>query len=393
MLPRDAGEEHHHPPCHRSHHDGISSRLVEALLDQVAGGHSRCPGLLWAHRGRSTIAHSPERDADPMLGRLSKMKRGTGMTADDDSIEEAVLGEAPESAPAEMVANAEPEAVTGEATEAGDAEPDDLLGQLSRAMHAAAGSQRLRIAEELGRQRAAEVTALKARTGSEAKALKKISEHDISEVNAWAKTATELIAAERVRRIDARREQLQAELVRQDVIVEREVLAVEAAVESHQAELDAFFSRLERESDPAEIARLASSAPSLPSLVETAAAARRQATAGFALLDEGAEGAAGGDATADDGAQVSTTRLMAVMAPTASDDSGADVARPWEPAPRAIAVPAGVGAAATANESNASEAPVSAGSVPLLHAIPSTRPMDRLRSWNQKPDDDPDREG
>jgi hypothetical protein len=328
-----------------------------------------------------------------MLGRLSKMKRGTGMTADDDSIEEAVLGEAPESAPAEMVANAEPEAVTGEATEAGDAEPDDLLGQLSRAMHAAAGSQRLRIAEELGRQRAAEVTALKARTGSEAKALKKISEHDISEVNAWAKTATELIAAERVRRIDARREQLQAELVRQDVIVEREVLAVEAAVESHQAELDAFFSRLERESDPAEIARLASSAPSLPSLVETAAAARRQATAGFALLDEGAEGAAGGDATADDGAQVSTTRLMAVMAPTASDDSGADVARPWEPAPRAIAVPAGVGAAATANESNASEAPVSAGSVPLLHAIPSTRPMDRLRSWNQKPDDDPDREG
>lgn len=321
------------------------------------------------------------------------------MTADDDSIEEPVMGEAADSPPAAIAAVAAPKAVTDDAadateTGAAEAEPDDLLGQLSRAMHAAAGSQHRRIAEELERQRAAQVDAIKARTGSEAKGLKKTSQDDIGEIDAWAKTATELIAAERVRRIDARREKLQAELLRQDVIVEREVLAVEAAVEAHQAELDAFFSQLERESDPVRIARLASSLPSLPSLAETADAARRQATAEFALLEEPAEGTAGGGDTADDAVEVSPSRLMAVMASDASSGSGIDVARPWESAPRAIAVPAGVGAAAApANESKESEARAGAGSRPLLRAIPSTRPMDRLRGWNRKPDDDPDREG
>lgn len=379
---------------------GIGSRLLEGLLDQETGGHVRGPGLLWARRGaqyhrslagagRRSRARAPERD-----------ETRHGMTA-DDSIEEAAAGEAADSPPVAAAAVAEPEAVTddavtddaGETTDAGAAEPDGLLGELSRAMHAAAGSQHQRIAEELERQRGAQVEAIKARAGSESDELKKTSQHDIGEIDAWAKTATELIAAERVQRIDARREKLDAELVREDVIVGREVVAVEAAVEAHQAELDAFFSQLERESDPAGIARLASSMPSLPSLTEAADAARRQADAEFALLEEPAAGATGVDDTADDGAEVSTSRLMAVMAPGASSGSGAEVARPWEPAPRAIAVPAGVSAAtAGANESNEPEAPASVGSRPLLRAIPSTRPMDRLRSRNRKPDDDPDRE-
>jgi GNAT superfamily N-acetyltransferase len=378
---------------------GIGSRFVEALLGEEAGGHARGPGLLWAPRGaryHRSLAGAGRRSRGPAPERDETRH---GMTADDDSIEEPVMGEAADSPPAAIAAVAAPKAVTDDAadateTGAAEAEPDDLLGQLSRAMHAAAGSQHRRIAEELERQRAAQVDAIKARTGSEAKGLKKTSQDDIGEIDAWAKTATELIAAERVRRIDARREKLQAELLRQDVIVEREVLAVEAAVEAHQAELDAFFSQLEHESDPVGIARLASSLPSLPSLAETADAARRQATAEFALLEEPAEGTAGGGDTADDAVEVSPSRLMAVMASDASSGSGIDVARPWESAPRAIAVPAGVGAAAApANESKESEARAGAGSRPLLRAIPSTRPMDRLRGWNRKPDDDPDREG
>ena len=346
------------------------------------------------------------------------------MMADDESIEETAASEPADSPTAAMPAVAEPEALAavaepevlavdavtdealfgdavtdealfgdaGETTEAAAAEPDDLLGELSRAMHAAAGSRHLRIAEEIERQRAAQVEAIKMRAGSESDELKKTSKRDIGEVDAWAKTATELVAAERVRRIDARREKLQAELLRQDVIVEREVVGVEAAVEAHQAELDAFFALLERESDPAGIARLAASLPSLPSLSEAADAARRQAAAEFALLKEPAAGATVEDDTADDGAEVSTTRLMAVVG--ASSGNGTDVARPWESAPRAIAIPAGDRAATSgANESNQTEAPADVGSRPLLRSVPSTRPMDRLRPpWNKKPDDDPDEE-
>ena len=353
---------------------GIGSRLVEALLEQEIGERTRRPGLLWAPRGaqyhralagagRRSRAQAPERN-----------ETRHQMTADDDSIVEPAPGEATDIGAAE-------------------AEPDDLIGELARAMHVAAGSQRLRIAEELDRQRAAEIGALKARAGSEAKALKKTSEQDIGEIETWAQTATELIAAERVRRIDARRARLQAELVRHDGIVELEVKAVEAAVEAHKVELDTFFSQLEGEADPAGIARLASSMPSHPSLSDAADVARRQATAESGVPDVPADHADLTDATTDfttDGAvEVSASRLMAVMAPAASDGSVVDAARPWEAVPSAVAVPAGVGAAtADANGSTEPMSEVSDGARPLLHAIPSTRPMDRLRSWNRTPDDD-----
>jgi hypothetical protein len=250
------------------------------------------------------------------------------MTA-DDFIEEAVSGEAAHSPPVAAAAVAEPEVVTndavtddaGETTDAGAAKPVGILGELSRAMQAAAGSQHQRIAEELERQRAAHVEAIRARAGSESDELKKTSQHDISEISVWANAATELIAAERVQRIEARRERLAAELVRQSVVAGREVVAVEAAVEAHQAELDAFFSLLERECDPAGIARLASSLPSYPSLTEAANAARRQAAVEFALVAEPAAGATRSDDTADDGAEVSTSRLIAVMAPAALSGS------------------------------------------------------------------------
>jgi hypothetical protein len=277
---------------------GIGSRLLEALLDQETGGPVRGPGLLWARRGtqyhrspagagRGFPARAPERD-----------DTGHGMTTE--------AGETTE---------------VSETTDAGAAEPDGLLGELSRAMRTAAGSQHQRIAEELERQRAAQVEAIRARAGSESDELKKTSEHDIGEISVWAKAATELIAAERVQRIDARRAWLAAELVRQSVVAGREVVAVEAAVEAHQAELDAFFSLLERECDPAGIARLASSLPSHPSLTEAANVARRQAAVEFVLVAEPAAGATGSDDTADNGAEVSTSRLMAVMAPAASSGS------------------------------------------------------------------------
>jgi hypothetical protein len=289
------------------------------------------------------------------------------------------------------------EPTTTQAAALPEPEPDDLLHELSRAMHSAALSQHQRMVEGVGRLRATQAESIKARTTSEAEQLKKTSQADIEEIDAWAKAATEVIAAERVRRIDARRERLQAELSRQDIIAEREMMAVEVALEDHEAALEVFFRRLEDETDPASIASIASSVPSLPSLADAAEAARRNAVAEFAPIDEAGADARPDDETTDDTVEVSTSRLMAVMAPAASTPPGTGTTSPW-PEPRAIAVPAGASAAADGNEAGrsgtdaqADRAPVTVGSRTLLRSMPAARPMDRLLGWNRKPGDDPNR--
>ena len=162
---------------------------------------------------------------------------------------------------------------------------DDLLGELARAMHAAATSQYERMNAELERLRTQQVEAIAARAATDAEHLKTSTERDIGAIDAWAKTETEKIKQERLRRIDARREALASQLERQDTIRQREIFAIEVAIDAHRGEIDQFFGRMERESDPTEIARVASSLPPFPSLAEIADEARRGATAEFEQLD------------------------------------------------------------------------------------------------------------
>lgn len=263
--------------------------------------------------------------------------------------------------------------------------PAGLIHELSRAMHATAVTQAQQLAEELAQHRAVQVEKIKAQAGLEAEQLELASRRDEKEVEAWAKAAAEAIDAERTRRIDARRERLQAELTRQDIIVEREVMAVEVTIEEHQAELDAFFRRLEEASDPLVIARIASAMPELPSLSDAAEAARTNALAEFGPLDDAtAASASGADVPDGDAIEVSASRLMAVMDPTAASNSSGATGQPW-PEPLAVPVPAGVGAT--------SAPPANDGSRRLLRATPSIRPMERLRGWTRKPDDDRGRQG
>ncbi len=303
------------------------------------------------------------------------------MTADHDSPQAS-----------DLAAVAGEEVAANQAAGSHEPEPDDLLRELSRAMLRAALAQHRRMIDEVGRLRSTQAEAIKVRTAGEAEQLKRDSEADIREIDVWAQTATELIAAERVRRIDARRERLQAQLARQDVISQRELMAVDVALEDHEAALEAFFTRLESETDPAAIARLASAVPSLPSLSDAAEAARRHAVSEFAPIDEVPDELAEDAGSADEAAEVSQSRLMAVMDPHAAHGPPALVAAPW-PEPRATAVPAGAGLA-TARTDEAGESdqhgPVAAGSPMLLRSIPTIRPMDRLRGRNRSPGDDLD---
>jgi hypothetical protein len=285
---------------------------------------------------------------------------------------------------------------------------DDLLGELARAMHAAATSQYQRLNSDLERRRAEQVAAIAERASAGAETLKADAETDIGSIDAWAKVETEKVKLERLRRIDARREQLAAQLDREQTIKDREAFAIEVAIDAHRNEMELFFGRLERETDPSAIARVASTMPAFPSLDDVVEQARRTTAAEFATIEGQAAAPSGvassepvdmnGDAevtevtfadattledsatvaktelgTDDDAAAdlepaaaVSESRLKAVMDPAASRGE-TEPTQPWE-APYAVSVAAG---AARAEDEPAQQ---SVGST-LLRTVRSIRPM------------------
>jgi hypothetical protein len=255
---------------------------------------------------------------------------------------------------------------------------DDLLGELARAMHAAATSQYEHMNSELERRRAEQVEAIAARATAEAEQQKASTESDIGAIDAWAKAETEKIKQERLRRIDARKGELAAQLERQETIKQREVFAIEVAIDAHRTEIDQFFGRMERETDPTAIAQVASSLPPFPSLADIADEARRGATAEFESLDRQTDAGSPPSATDADAptldntpdALVTESRLMAVMDPEASHGGSAAATPPWE-APSVVSVAAGSGATDTALEPEAHNR----GGSTLLRTVRAIRPM------------------
>ncbi len=267
---------------------------------------------------------------------------------------------------------------------AGTPANDNLLGELARAMHVAATAQYERMNADLERRRTEQVASIAARASSEAENLKASSEQDIAAIDAWAKAETEKIKHERLRRIDARREQLAAQLEREETVRQREIFAIEVAIDAHRGEIDQFFGRMERETDPAAIARVASSLPPFPSLADIADEARRGAVAEFASLDAEVgtnlaasepqpaatwESPAGPDEPQPEGT-VSESRLKAVMDPDAAQDGEHERSQPWEAA-HAVSVAASSGGPETATEPE----PHGRMGATLLRTVRAIRPM------------------
>ena len=279
-------------------------------------------------------------------------------------------------------------------------------------MHAAAASQYERINAELEDRRAQQVEAIATRARSEIEGLKTGSQADVGAIDAWAKAETEKIKQERLRRIDARRAQLATQFERQEAIQAREVFAIEVAIDTHRAEIDAFFGRMERETDPAAIARVASMLPPFPAFAQIVDEARREVAAEGTSLGQAtgpaaegtslgqatgpATGQATGPATAVNDVErepgVSESRLMAVMDPTGAHGDGDgdgesesdEATRPWEAQPYAVSITAGPRVADEAR------LPARTG-MSLLRSIPSIRPMIGRRDPKSGEEPDPHR--
>jgi hypothetical protein len=151
----------------------------------------------------------------------------------------------------------------------GDGFRDDgatFLAELAKAMQSTAASEQARAVEGTEQRRQAHIDAIRAREALEAEDLRELAKEDVKGIDAWSDGEIKRIKLERERRIASRREQLQIRLEEHHSVVAREVENVEAAISAYRADIDHFFNRLETETDPVEIARLAGTRPAFPVL-------------------------------------------------------------------------------------------------------------------------------
>lgn len=249
------------------------------------------------------------------------------------------------------------EGIAGEHLDDGAA----FLADLARAMQATAAAEQARVAEGTGLRHQAHLDAIRAREALEAEELREFAKEDVKGIDAWSDGEIKRVKLERERRIASRREQLQIRLEEHRAVVAREVEAVEAAVASYKVDIERFFSRLESETDPVEIARQAGNRPAFPVLeligpndapVVPAApvyySAPIEAPAPVApVAPVLAEASETGDQSPGDDGPAAAGPMIGVMD---AQSSGESVETSWDPGVEVIAAPA------------AEESPVSEGS-------------------------------
>jgi hypothetical protein len=149
----------------------------------------------------------------------------------------------------------------------------DFRTQLVDAMHAAARAQHSRIVSDVEERQAAYVSAVHSRASAEVDAMRATADDVSSQVASWAAAELERIEHEREQKLDAARTDFQQRLDSHESRVEREIAEARARVTAYRAEIEAFFSQLDAEADPAVIAQLAARVPAPPDLEKLATAA------------------------------------------------------------------------------------------------------------------------
>jgi hypothetical protein len=259
----------------------------------------------------------------------------------------------------------------------GEGEPDDrtkFLGDLARVMQSTVAAEQTRNVEGTEQRRKAHVDSIRTREAEEIEELRELAKEDVKGIDSWSEGEIKRIKLERERRIASRREQLQIRLEEHRSVVSREVDAVEVAVAAYRTEMEHYFGRLEGESDPVVIARLAGNQPTFPDLrqigpepapvateygyvvseyhAEAEAVADAPGGEPEAVIDTGTDAGAGPEAAAEPEPE---GELIGVMDPDASNrpietpwDSGVDTGDEGEGQ--------GVGAAEAAGGVGAAEA-------------------------------------
>jgi hypothetical protein len=303
----------------------------------------------------------------------------------------ATEGESAAEAIAETPAASEADATAteGEPAEAAVAETpaDDesiFLAALARAMQTTAEAEKARLIAEMDARRDALISAVRARRESESSRMRELADEDLNGIDTWATAERERIQAERERRAQVVRADLELSLTQHGAKIDREIEVVEAAIMNYRADVDAFFANLERET-PLAIAQQAGRRPVFPSI---------EALEGGSVAGESAPAA---DTGTPDGTtpEITSTAGVAVMDAeslaqpvgswrawtemSASADAHGPVVKEEtpestdSPEPEPVQVP-------VASSSHQSDGPG------LVHSLPVSRPMSWLRRDHQNDD-------
>lgn len=196
-----------------------------------------------------------------------------------------------------------------------------FLGELARAMLAAADRERERIHADLVEEAAEQGNKVQVRATAETEEIERQARDDLDRIHDWAEAEIERIHQEEASRLDDRRKQLDDHLAQHAALIDAENARVESAVEEYRAQLDDFLGRLAMEPSPVEIARLAGTLPDSPNFEEIRASARAEAVAGLVDADVHAEvdPAAAATFSPPQAEDSYGADLVGVMAPSASE--------------------------------------------------------------------------
>jgi hypothetical protein len=284
---------------------------------------------------------------------------------------------------AAAAATADPEVVESVPADEGSL----FVAELVRSMRATASLERAKIGEDTEQKRQAHIGLVRAREASEADRMRELAGEDMKAIEDWAEGETKRIQLERERRASELHEDLETSLAEHRSKIDREIETAEAAIATYQAEVDAFFARLDRETDLVVIARQAALRPVFPALgavaVPVAAASVEVAEAPATTSDEPPAGTDGGASGA--GTSGSTATGVGVMDPHAEPEP----VESWAAQPDAQPEPVPAGATDDAGRSgeaiqSAEPAVATAGANhgtigSLFVSVPVLHPMSWLR--------------
>jgi hypothetical protein len=145
-----------------------------------------------------------------------------------------------------------------------------FMAELSRAMQAAAENARAELMSRFEAEAKGVVEEVHAAATDEAAGLRRKADDDVAAIREWSKSEVARIREETDARIAARKTGLESEMEQHAGTVDARIERVNAVVAAFEAQMAAFFERLNAEEDPTRIATMAEAMPEPPSLAEVA---------------------------------------------------------------------------------------------------------------------------
>jgi hypothetical protein len=147
-----------------------------------------------------------------------------------------------------------------------------FMAELSRAMQVAAENARGETMARFEVEAKGVVEDIHAAATEEAADLRRKADDDVAAIREWSKSEIARIREETEARIATRKGGLDVEVEQHGALVEARIERVATVVSAFEAEMAAFFERLNAEEDPTRIATMAETMPDPPSLADVVAA-------------------------------------------------------------------------------------------------------------------------